>query len=100
MLGKAALEQHSIFEAPVIFVIAAVYQRTAEKYGHSRGERYVHMEAGHAAQNLLLQAEALGLAGVPVGAFDDDQVRHVLEISPNEWPLYLIPIGHRRPRPV
>jgi SagB-type dehydrogenase family enzyme len=69
------------------------YSRTAHKYG-DRAERYVHIEVGHAAQNLLLEAVALDLAGVPVGAFEDDQVIQVLQLSSDELPLYLIPVGH------
>jgi nitroreductase len=52
------------------------------------------MEAGHAAQNLLLQAVALDLGGVPIGAFDDDQLSKILGLPANEDPVYLIPIGH------
>jgi nitroreductase len=54
------------------------------------------MEAGHAAQNLLLQATVLGLASVPIAAFEDDRVRAALELPPDHEPLYLIPVGHRR----
>ena len=50
------------------------------------------MEAGHVAQNLLLQAVALGLGAVLVGAFE---VKWVLNLSRDEVPLYLIPIGKR-----
>jgi SagB-type dehydrogenase family enzyme len=82
-------------EAPEVFVITAVYARTRRKY-QDRAERYVQMEAGHAAQNLLLQAVALNLGGVPVGAFDDKQLSKVLRLPPNETPLYLIPVGHPR----
>jgi nitroreductase len=54
------------------------------------------MEAGHAAQNLLLQAVALDLGGVPIGAFDDERLSKILGLPENEAPLYLIPIGHPR----
>ena len=80
-------------DAPAVFLVTAVYARARGKYG-ARAERYVHMEAGHAAQNLLLQAVALDLGGVPVGAFDDEQLSKILGLSDNEDPLYLIPIGH------
>lgn len=55
---------------------------------------YVHMDVGHAAQNLLLQADALGLAGVPVAAFDPRALAEVLGSPPEEEPVYLVPIGH------
>lgn len=92
-LTRAALDEPAVYGAPAVFVITAVYARTAGKYGE-RAERYVHLEAGHAAQNLLLQAGALGLAGVPIGAFSDDDVARVLGLPADRAPLYLIPIGH------
>jgi SagB-type dehydrogenase family enzyme len=85
--------QSWVREAPAVFVIAAVYERTEGKYG-SRAERYVILEAGHTCQNLLLQTVALDLGGVPVGAFDDDQVQAALELPPDHEPLYLVPVGH------
>ena len=72
---------------------AADVGRTESVYG-GRDERYVHLEAGHAAQNLLLQATALGLAAVPVGAFDDAGVAGVIGLPAEQAPLYLIPVGH------
>jgi SagB-type dehydrogenase family enzyme len=93
-LYEAALEQVAILNAPAVFVITAVYERTSVKYGEDRSPRYVHLEAGHAAQNLLLQATALGLGGVPIGAFYDEQVKDVLSLPPDQQPLYIIPVGH------
>ena len=91
-LARTALGQECIASAPCVFAIVSVAARTTRKYGN-RGIRYIHMEAGHAVQNLLLQAQALGLAGVPVGAFDDDEVARVLRTAPGEEPLYLVPVG-------
>lgn len=91
-VGNAALKQSAIYDAPALFVIAAVYERTAVKYG-DRAERYVKMEAGHAAQNLLLQMTVLGLGAVPIGAFYDERVQSALGLSSDEMPLYLIPVG-------
>jgi SagB-type dehydrogenase family enzyme len=93
---RAALEQDAIREAPAVFVITAIYERTAQKYGEARTPRYVHMEVGHAAQNLLLEAVALGMGGVPVGAFYDAEVQNALSLPREERPLYLIPVGHPR----
>jgi nitroreductase len=69
-----------------------VYERTTGEYG-VRGIRYVHMEAGHAAQNVLLQAIALGLGGVVIGAFENQAVRRAAAMPANEQPLYIIPVG-------
>ncbi len=91
-LAAAALGQGFIASAPVVFIISGVYARTAAKYG-KRATRYVHIEAGHAAQNLLLTAVSLGLGAVPVGAFSDRAIRRIVGAGDEETPLYLIPVG-------
>lgn len=91
-LADAAVNQEWVSRAAMVVVIAAVFDRTAARYG-KRAERYAHMEAGHAAQNLLLQATALGLGATPVGAFSDTEVSRLLHLPAGEMPLYLIPIG-------
>jgi SagB-type dehydrogenase family enzyme len=97
-LCRAALGQECVKGAPAVFVIAGVFERTAWKYGE-RGQRYVHIEVGHAAQNLLLQATALGLGAVPVGAFHDEQVEKLLKLPRDQRVLYLIPVGWPLGRP-
>lgn len=92
-LSKAALGQEYVREAPISVVIAAVYQRAERRYGE-RAARYVWIEAGHVAQNIHLQAVAMGLGSVPVGAFDDRQVHRVLSLPENQMPLYIIPVGY------
>lgn len=94
-LRRAALDQDTVTQAPACIVIAAEPARTARKYS-TRAERYCLLEAGHVAQNLLLQATALGLAGVPVGAFQDEAVAAALKLPPEQRVLYLVPIGHPR----
>lgn len=91
-LSKAALGQAAVRDAPVVLVLAAVYERTTQKYGE-RGIRYVHMEAGHVSQNVYLQAVSLGLGTVTIGAFYDDEVKKVVGLTDNEQPLYLMPVG-------
>lgn len=91
-LAAAAVGQQWVSRAALVVVIAAVFERTTARYG-KRGERYVHMEAGHAAQNLLLQATALGLGATPVGAFNDAEVARLLHLPAGATPLYIIPVG-------
>lgn len=94
-LAEAALNQQFIAEAPAVFVIAGVYERTAKRYGE-RAPRYVHIEVGHVGQNICLQAVALGLASVTVGAFRDAEVQRVVGMPAEEAALYILPVG--RPR--
>ncbi len=91
-LAAAAFGQEWIADAGAVIVLTGVIERTADRYG-DRAERFVLLEAGHAAQNVLLQATALDLVGVPVGAFDDAEVRELLELPTDHEPLYLLPIG-------
>ena len=91
-LAGAALGQEYVEKGAIDVVFTAVYERTTKKYG-DRGIRYVHMEVGHAAQNLYLQAAALGLGTVTIGAFYDGDIRKVLNLPPGESPLYIMPVG-------
>ncbi len=92
-MQEAALEQDSVGQAPACMVITAVVERTARKYGR-RAQRYCFIEAGHVAQNILLQATALQLAGVPVGAFEDQKIASVLKLPQTHRVLCLLPVGH------
>jgi len=94
-LATAALGQSWIADAPAALVLAAVYHRTTDKYG-ARGERYVHIEVGHAGQNVYLQALALSLGTTEVGAFDDRAVKAVLGLADDQDPLAIMPIGRTR----
>ena len=92
VLTRAALDQAMVAHAPATLALCAFYERVTDRYGQ-RGIRYVHMEAGHAAQNVYLQALSLQVGTVVLGAFDDDRVRDVLALAPREQPLYLMPVG-------
>jgi SagB-type dehydrogenase family enzyme len=92
-LAEASWGQGFIAEAAATFVMAAEFERTTGRYGE-RGVRYVYMEAGHAAQNIGLEAEALGLGSVAVGAFGDAAVSKVLKLFGNLEPVYMVVVGH------
>ena len=91
-LCAAALDQPPVREAAIDLVLTAVYERTADRYGE-RGKMYVHMDVGHAAENVLLQATALGLGAVPAGAFRTRTTGSLLGLPETEVPLYIIPVG-------
>jgi len=93
-LTIACLNQSYIKESAVSLVFSAIFGRTTQKYGE-REIRYVYMEAGHASQNVYLQAEALNLGTVVIGAFNDFQVKKILQLSKEESPLYVMPVGKR-----
>jgi SagB-type dehydrogenase family enzyme len=94
-LAAAALGQVFIADAPASIVITANYRQTERVYGERGKIRYVPMDAGHAAENLSLQAVSLGLGTVAVGAFVDERVKSVLDLDEEE-PLYILPVGWPR----
>jgi SagB-type dehydrogenase family enzyme len=94
-LASACLGQAFVEEAAVDIVICAAHSRITPRYGE-RGIRYTDIEAGHAAENLFLQAEALGLSSVAVGAFNDDEVASVLKLPRGVKPLYVLPVGYKK----
>jgi SagB-type dehydrogenase family enzyme len=89
-LADAALRQTFVTEAAANIVIGGMVGRMAVKYGR-RARLYVVLEVGHAAQNLLLQAQSLNLGAVPIGAFLDEDVRRL--IGDEVEPFYIITIG-------
>jgi SagB-type dehydrogenase family enzyme len=94
-LRDASFGQDYVGDAAVDIIICAVYERVTGRYG-ARGIRYTDMEAGHAAQNVFLQAVALGLDSVPIGAFTDTEVSGVLKLPANVKPIYILPVGYKK----
>jgi len=92
-LARACAAQGFIADAPVSIVITAEYERTTQRYGE-KGIRYVHIEVGHVGQNIYLQAEALGLGTVAIGAFYDDEIAKLLRLPEEHQPLYVMPVGY------
>ena len=94
-LSEAALGQKCVQDGAIDIVFSAVYRKTTSKY-QDRGIRYVHMEVGHAAQNVYLMSVSLDLGAVVLGAFDDNRVKEIMKID--EDPLYIMPIGRKNRR--
>lgn len=94
-LADAALEQSAVKSAAAEIVITGIYARTINKYG-TRGTQFVFMEAGHASENIYLQAVSLNLGTVAVGGFDDVLVKKAMHLTANQNPLYIMPIGRMR----
>jgi SagB-type dehydrogenase family enzyme len=92
-LASAALGQEMIKIAPACLFYSADFSITTARYGDRGKERYVCMDLGHSAENVYLQAEALHLGTCAIGAFNDAEVRAVMQLPENEEPLYIMPIG-------
>jgi SagB-type dehydrogenase family enzyme len=92
-LARASFSQMWLAEVPLIFTITTVLSRTERVYDE-RAERYVHIEVGCAAENLMLQVAALGLGSVAVSAFSDEEVSGVLSLPEGCEPSLIIPVGY------
>lgn len=93
-LARAALGQLFVEESAAVLVFSAIERRTTRKYGQ-RGIRYIHIEVGHSAQNVFLQAQALGVGAAVVGAFDDGRIVEILSLPQEVHVVYLMPLGKR-----
>lgn len=93
--AAAALGQEWTAESAVIFVIAAAHHRTMARYGE-RGRRYAAIEAGHAAQNICLQAASLGLYATQVGAFRDNAVARLVRLPADQEPVTSVVVGQKQ----
>ena len=92
-LAIAALRQEAPAEAACDIIIAGSERKLAVKY-RDKARRYMLLEAGHIAQNIQLQAVCLGLASVPIGAFDIDQVHKVCRLPADLEPLLIVCVGY------
>ena len=91
-LYAASFEQTALAGAPAILIITGSYDRTKEKFGES-GPDYVHMDLGHAAQNVHMQAVSLNLGTVVIAAFRREEVKRTVGLPEEETPLYMMPVG-------
>jgi nitroreductase len=100
-LCKAALNQEFIEDAPVIIVVCANVKKSEQGYGLRGTNLYSLQDSAAATQNLLLAAQATGLAACWVGAFKEEKAAEVLNVPRGVRPVAIIPIGHaaEKPRP-
>jgi SagB-type dehydrogenase family enzyme len=89
---KLAGRQNSIAKSGCTFVIASKVKNTTAKYG-DRADKWALLEAGHIAQNILLEATSMGLGGVPIGGYDPNEVGKICNLPADMEPVYLIAVG-------
>ena len=92
-LRAATSHQECLCAGAADLIVAAAPQSTLERFGE-RGHRYVHMEAGHVAQNIYLQAAAMRLSTTAVANFDDQAMARAGRLAAGEIALYVMPVGH------
>ncbi len=94
-LELAAMGQECARQAAVAVLLTGHYGLSRREFG-DECVRLAQLEAGHAAQNLCLQATALHLGVIGLGKFDKDLLREAMDIPEKEDPLYLLVAGRRR----
>lgn len=92
-VAQASGEPEDVRNAPVLLVFVAQPEKGRAKYG-DRADRFAAIEAGHAAQNVLLQATALGLSATPLALFDDDGIREALLLPKDHVPVHIVAVGN------
>jgi len=92
-LAAAALNQEVVAKAACNIIVAGSARKLKAKY-HNKAKRYLLLEAGNIAQNILLQAVSLKLGSVPVGAFNIRDVKKVCRLPADLEPLYIICVGY------
>jgi len=90
---RTAVGQPSVKSVPLLMVLAMEPARLEAKCGKN-ADRYALMESGHVAQNVLLQATAMGLVSVPVGGIDESKVAEALHLPKGVRPVYVLPLGY------
>jgi SagB-type dehydrogenase family enzyme len=93
MREEIGMISYSIEKSPVYIIVTADMEKMTDKAGNGT-ERFVYLEAGHAAQNICLQATALGLGTVTVAGFQAEQVKSIAGIPKNLEIIYVMPVGH------
>jgi nitroreductase len=98
-LAEAAYHQTWITEAPIIIVVCANEERSASRYGERGRTLYCIQDTAAATQNMLLMAHSLGYGTCWVGAFNENEVRRILNIPSGVRPVAIIPIGKPDEKP-
>ncbi len=99
-IARACYNQVWISEAPVVVVVCSDLSKYRFYYGKRGEELYSIMDASAASENMLLAARDLGYGSCWVSAFDEEELRKVLEIESKDIrPLVVIPIGKPRSWP-
>jgi SagB-type dehydrogenase family enzyme len=84
--------QSHVGNAALLMVLVSTPARTTSKYGEI-GAEYVLIEVGHIAQNILLEANSIGVESVPVGGFDREQTDTILGLDSEKEAIYIIAAG-------
>jgi SagB-type dehydrogenase family enzyme len=95
-IAKAALDQNMCTTASIVFIWSAIFNRSKCKYGQ-RAFRYVYLDAGHIAQNLVLASTSLNIGSCPIAALYDEEINKIICVDGiEESVIYMSAIGNIR----
>ena len=96
-LSEAAmtpLNKEAIKTTPLTIILTADNQKALKATPLMESAvRFVHLEAGHATQNLILQAVSLGLTVCTITSYNIATVYEALKLPLDHRPIYILPIG-------
>ncbi|WP_321504690.1 nitroreductase family protein [uncultured Methanoregula sp.] len=91
-LAEAAFGQVHLEKAATVFVVCANYVRSMSRYGE-RGILYAVEDATIACTYMMLAAHAKKIHTCWTGAFNEDEVREILDLPQHIRPIALLAAG-------
>jgi len=91
-----AFNQSFMNDAPLLIIIIGDVEKAASHYGERGRDLYLIQDGAAAAENAFLAATALGLGCCWIGAFDEDRLKEILKLKPNQRPMVIFPIGYQK----
>jgi nitroreductase len=95
-ISEAAYDQKQVIEAPTLLIFVALPEKSAKKYADRGRDLYATQDATLAAGFAWLEAVDLGLSASWVGGFDEKEVQKILNLSRNQKPIAILPIGYAK----
>ncbi|MDI6603462.1 MAG: nitroreductase family protein, partial [Patescibacteria group bacterium] len=92
-LAEAALGQNFITNAPLV-VVGCTDNKIAWRYGERGKNLYSICDVAASIQNMMLAAKEEDLGSCWIGAFDENEVAKILNLSKNLRPIVIIPLGY------
>jgi nitroreductase len=98
-LSKAAFNQKTLLDAPVVIVVCVDEKQASKKYGDRGKKLYCIQDTAASTQNILLAAYSLGLGTCWIGAFNDDDAKKAVNAPKEMRPVAIIPVGYPNESP-
>jgi len=98
-LVEAAFGQDFISDAPLV-IVGFTDEKISLRYNGRGKNLYSICDVSASIQNMMLMAEEEGLATCWVGAFDENEVAKILNLSKDLRPIVIVPVGYPDEKPL